>query len=233
MGLLGKQERSTSAEVATKALYNAIVDGVIEPGSFLRLQDLSDQLSMSMMPVREAIRELASLGLVEMIPHRGAQVRPLDLKDLVDTYRARLYLETRVLRVAVPKFGEKDARAARDALDQRAIAYAQGDAVTARAAHERFHFAIYRAADNEWLVNAITPGWRNSERYRSSSMRLTNVRERHDSEHQALLDAMSNHDAEQSVRILYGHLASAANSVANQLAGKDIWAELPAVEELL
>lgn len=96
------RKRQTTADFVLQALYLDILQGEYQPGSFLRLNDVAEQLGVSIMPVREAIRELASLGIVDSIPNRGAQVRYLSLDDLVETYRARLYLETLAIRLATP-----------------------------------------------------------------------------------------------------------------------------------
>src|SRR3954453_21421633 len=86
--------RKTAADEAERALFQGITSGAITPGAPLRLQDLANQLDMSMMPIREAIRRLQALGLVEVVPHKGAWVRPLTHDDLRDTYFTRLHLES-------------------------------------------------------------------------------------------------------------------------------------------
>jgi len=76
----------TASQAVTRVLLDAIVDGRIPPGKTLRLQEISDQLGLSMMPVREAIRQLAALDLVGIEPRRGARVRAMSVEDLQDTY---------------------------------------------------------------------------------------------------------------------------------------------------
>ena len=90
--MLPKAQVDSASDIAARELFDAIVDGRIPPGSPLRLKELSEQLGMSMMPVREAIRRLAALDLVEMEPRKGARVRERALADLQDTYFSRLHL---------------------------------------------------------------------------------------------------------------------------------------------
>jgi DNA-binding GntR family transcriptional regulator len=156
----------TASEVATRLILDAIVDGRFPPGTALRLQDISSQLGMSMMPVREAIRQLAAMDIVEMEPRRGARVREKTLEDLHDTYFSRLVLESTAIRESAARADADDAERAAAALADQEAAQARGDIMAARDAHERFHFALYEASRRSWLVRSILPGWRNSERYR-------------------------------------------------------------------
>src|SRR3972149_130660 len=66
----------------------------------LRLEELAHTLGMSISPVREAVRQLETLGLAVHVPHRGARVSELNIRDLYDLYEARLAPETPALRPA-------------------------------------------------------------------------------------------------------------------------------------
>ncbi|HUH54094.1 MAG TPA: GntR family transcriptional regulator [Microbacteriaceae bacterium] len=233
MQTLRAPERKTSVDLAVKSLYVDILDGIYPPGSFLRLNEVADQMGMSMMPVREAIRELAAMGIVESIPHRGAQVRALTIDDLIETYQGRLHLETLALRLGAPLFGEKEKNKAISANQQRIAAVEHGTTVDVVTAHEAFHFELYRSCRNPWIVKALLPGWRNAERYRSYSMRNEKLQNTLDAQHGLLIDAMAAQDTVAAVKLLHKHLTSAAQSVASELTGSDIMSQLPSVAELL
>src|SRR4029450_5865281 len=85
----GKGGRRTLAEHAAAELHQLILSGELPSGTPLRLVELASRLEMSQMPVREGLRRLEALGLVEIIPHRGAWVRDLSAGDLRDTYATR------------------------------------------------------------------------------------------------------------------------------------------------
>ena len=127
--------RPTAAEAATSALFNAIVDGRLAPGTHLRLQDLAEKFELSMMPVREALRRLEHLGLVEVEPHRGAFVRPMSLEDVVATYETRFLIEGEAASLAAQRFTDDQRRVAQQALDERARYLEAGDTEHARDAH--------------------------------------------------------------------------------------------------
>ena len=85
--------RTTTTAQVYEAVLAAVIDGTIAPGTHIRLQDLADDLGTSMQPVREALRQLAAVGIVDIEPHRGARVPELSDADFEDTYRTRLAVE--------------------------------------------------------------------------------------------------------------------------------------------
>ncbi|HEX3690779.1 MAG TPA: GntR family transcriptional regulator [Solirubrobacteraceae bacterium] len=198
--------RRTAAEEAESALLQGIMDGAITPGTPLRLQDLAAQLEMSMMPIREALRRLERLGLVEIVAHRGAWVRPLTRADLFDTYFTRMRLESTALLEAARRFDAECAAHARSLLSGKHAAEKRGDLMAARDLHERFHFSLYEASGSDWLMRSIHPLWRNSERYRVESMRNARHFRRNDAEHNLLIEALERHDGVGAVELIVSHL---------------------------
>lgn len=216
--MLSKAQLESASDVAAQALFDAIVDRKLPPGSPLRLKDLSEQLGMSMMPVREAIRRLAALDLVEIEPRKGARVRELTLADLEDTYFTRIHLEGLAAWEAAQRFTADDGARAAAALAELESAHAAGDRVAAREAHERFHFSIYEAAGRTWLSRSILPVWRNAERYRVEGMYRPDLIDERDREHAQLLAALIAGDGPDAVRWLTAHLTTSVNVAAQSLA---------------
>src|ERR1700761_7901835 len=99
----------TLAEKAYETLHTAILTGQLRPGARLPIEDLAGHLEMSPMPIREAVRRLDAVGLVENVPHRGARVTELSVADLAEVYEVRLALEVPAMRRAAERFS--DARA--------------------------------------------------------------------------------------------------------------------------
>jgi DNA-binding GntR family transcriptional regulator len=210
-------DRRTAGDEAEIALLRGIMDGTIPPGAPLRLQDLVGQLGMSMMPIREALRRLESLGLVDIIPHRGAWVRPLTRSDLYDTYFTRMHLEGQALLAAADRIGPAELELARTALADKRAAEARGEVAAARELHESFHFGLYAASGSEWLMRCIEPAWRNAERYRVESMRDPDHFRARDAEHSLIADALEQRDGVRAVALLVSHLRSSAELVAAEL----------------
>ncbi|MFD1507179.1 GntR family transcriptional regulator, partial [Georgenia yuyongxinii] len=174
----------------------------LKSGQSLSLKGLSDSLGMSAMPIREALRQLEGIGVVEIIPHRGARVRPLSLDDLVDTYDARIPLERALIRRTAARMDDATSARVRGVLDRQAEALATGNFAAARSAHEDFHLTLYRAAESPWLFRLCKQVWLNSERYQALTMtEYAHVHERR-LEHQAILDACQTHQPDKAEKAL-------------------------------
>jgi DNA-binding GntR family transcriptional regulator len=139
-------------QIVYEKLKDAIVSGVIKPGSKLSEIDLAEQLAVSRTPVREAIRQLAQTGLVTLTPRRGAYVTLPTEKDASDLYELRMALE--ILAVAdagkhIPK---------EELLRFREIFQAMTD----HTSHEQyvtedraFHQLIYTHCSNHFLSRTL------------------------------------------------------------------------------
>jgi DNA-binding GntR family transcriptional regulator len=95
------------SEIAARALREAILDGRLLPGARLVERDLADELHMSRVPVREALRQLMKEGLVSVVPHRGAVVSPVSASLVVDVFSARAVLEGMAARIAAPQLSDE------------------------------------------------------------------------------------------------------------------------------
>jgi DNA-binding GntR family transcriptional regulator len=238
--MLVKAQLESASDVAAQSLFDAIVDGRIPPGAPLRLKELSEQLGMSMMPIREAIRRLAALDLVEIEPRKGARVREMTLEDLQDTYFSRLHLESIAVWEAAKRFTVDDGERAAAALADRAAAEEAGDRVAERDAHERFHFAVYEASRRTWIVRSILPAWRNSERYRVEALRSHELQHERDNEHVQLLAALQRGNGPDAVRWIAAHLATSVRLSAESLGARpdsenqsDVESALPDVDDII
>ena len=91
-----------------RILMEHITNGTFAPGTELKEQHLARQLNVSATPVREALKRLASEGLVEIIPYRGAVVRTLNQREITEAYACREALERLAVSEAMEHMEEKD-----------------------------------------------------------------------------------------------------------------------------
>lgn len=89
--------RMTIGEMTYSILREAILTGALSPGEKLRQEALATTLDVSRIPVRSALMQLESEGLVEIRPHRGARVRQLTADFVKETYRIRKLLEAQAI----------------------------------------------------------------------------------------------------------------------------------------
>ena len=217
----------TLAERAFATLHEAIVTGVLAPGERLPIEELAEILEMSPMPIREALRLLDSVGLVENIPHRGARVTELSIDDLREVYEARLALEPLAVRHAAENFTDQDAQQAADRLAEHVRASKQRTLGPIWASHTAFHFALYDAANSRWMLRLIHPLWESSERYRFAMLPVRLNLDKRRLEHEQILQACIDHDPDRASLELRNHLARTANMIAAQMGGEELFELVP------
>jgi DNA-binding GntR family transcriptional regulator len=212
----------TLAEKAYETLHTAIITGALRPGARLPIEDLAEYLEMSPMPIREAVRRLDAVGLVENVPHRGARVMELSVTELAEVYEVRLALEVPAIRHAAERFSEARAEHAAEVLSQLE-AMADDASVATSEAHARFHFALYDAAQSAWLLRVIRPTWQVCERYALEWPQVRRLADRA-AEHREILAACEAHDPDRAARALREHLATTANSLAAAMGAQPLYA---------
>lgn len=217
----------TLAERAEQAIQDSIIEGEFGPGTRLTIDGLARQLDLSPMPVRDALRKLASTGFVEYAPHQGATVAEISIADLRDTWDARLALETLAIRRSALRFQPADRVPVELAIERHTSAIAQGELATARRAHRDIHMGLYGPSAYNWLDRLLEPVWVRSERYRSYSLAQRGTPEELAGEHHSLLAACVEHDPAAAAERLYTHLVRTANLVADRLTGEQLFSETP------
>lgn len=204
----------TLAEKAFISLHEAILTGTLRPGERIPIEELASALELSPMPVREAIRRLDGLGLVENIPHKGARVTELSIEDLREIYEARLSLEPLAIARAAQRFTSEDEARAKELL--AVMRSRQTAAAALWRAHSQLHMSLYRASGSPWLIRLIQPLWESSERYRHA-MDTAVSGSRHVRNHEVLVQACARHEPERAAFELSSHLVATANSLSSQL----------------
>lgn len=214
-------EDRTLVDVATRELREVILSGELKPGAQLVLTELAQRLSMSVMPVREAIGRLQAEGLVDQIPHRGARVSPVSAADLEDLYAVRIALETLATREAAARFTEEDYERLSGVLEEYVKAYEAEDAARGREMHSQFHLGIYELSGSPWLMRTIPSLWDAADRYRrlSATLRGT-LKERH-KEHQYILDCCGKRDPEAASAALEEHLRRTMTVVKAEIGNQE------------
>lgn len=219
----GGASHRTLAEKAFGMLHDAIVTGALQPGERLPIEDVAAATGMSPMPIREALRRLDGVGLVENIPHRGARVADLSVSDLKEVYDSRLMLEVPAIGRAAENFTEEDEKLAAEWLERLGDTLEREQNAEALEAHTGFHFALYRAASSRWLVRLISPLWDSAERYRASKVGVTALFRSRVDEHQRLLDACREGKVELAEARLWNHLVRTANLIAVEMGGPELY----------
>jgi len=140
-------------------LRDSILSGEFEPGTWLRQQRLADELGVSQMPIREALKELAAQGLVEHIPYRGVRVLELSPEDVADLYAHRSFLEGMAARAAAQNVTPELIAELRALQAQMEEHQAPEDLEIYRELNRRFHEVIFTASRRPYLIRTLKQLW--------------------------------------------------------------------------
>ena len=220
MATSGALARSVLADQVKDRLLEEILAGRYAPDARIVETQVARELGTSQAPVREALRGLAALGVVEITPFRGARVRRPTRSELLEAYAVRSALETLAARLAVPQMRDADLAGLSDLMDRMQSAARAGDGHAVAEADARFHGRIVELAANGTLMKV----WRSLEPF--SRTYLTLVVPGADPKwsadlHTPILAALRARDVDAVVAALEQHFADVAANMARRLPTDD------------
>jgi DNA-binding GntR family transcriptional regulator len=139
-------------EAVVNRLRDMIIEGQLAPGARLPEAQLGGQLGVSRTPLREAIKFLASEGLVELLPGRGAQVRRFSPKDIEDMLTVLKTLEVLAARTACVRASDAGIAGVRALHDRMLVFYERRQRLDYYKLNQQIHTTIVALADNEPLA---------------------------------------------------------------------------------
>jgi DNA-binding GntR family transcriptional regulator len=145
----------TKADRAYTTIRERILSGAYGPGYRLVIDTLGEELGVSALPIREAIRRLQAEGLVVFRPNAGAQVAPADPSLFEESMRVLAVLEGYATALAAAEI-DADGIATLEALNERMVECMERlDTLGFGAANREFHLAIYEHCPNPYLVELL------------------------------------------------------------------------------
>ncbi|HLE67260.1 MAG TPA: GntR family transcriptional regulator [Burkholderiales bacterium] len=209
-------------EEAVDRLRDLIIQGRLAPGARLNERVLCQQLGISRTPLREAFKVLATEGLVELLPNRGAIVAGLDPTRLEQTFAVMGALEALAGELACGNATVQQLDDIRALHYEMLAAHARGDLAGYFRHNQAIHLKLAEASGNPVLAHAYRQLNANVRRARY----MANLsRERWDAavrEHEAILSALLARDAPRLKRLLAEHLGSKLASVLGALAERAV-----------
>lgn len=188
------------------AIEHDIVTGVFASGDRLDEARLAQRYAVSRTPIREALRQLASAGLVEIRPHRGAFVVELSATELVEMFEVMAELEGMCGRLAARRLTpDREAGLLRHHEDCLR-AEQDGDTDAYYYTNEAFHQEIYGASRNGFLQRQALTLHKRLKPYRRLQLRTPGRVHNSRQEHQEIVDAICAGDGETAERALKAHI---------------------------
>lgn len=209
-----------SAQQIVNNLYEKILSGVLKPGERLAEVALAEKFRISRGPVREALRHLASMGLLTVTPNVGASVRVITEIEARDLYELRTALESEAAFLAAKRIDdtgrERIARLVATHADTMSL-HPVG-AYVPQHGDSDFHSLVAHLSGNALLINALT-----QELY----PQLVLLRRQHQNvrgrgqvalmEHQRITEAIQSGDAELAALLMRRHLQFSWQALISQL----------------
>ena len=183
-----------------------ILQGILKAGDKITERDLAERLGMSRAPVREAIRELISVGLLEQISARQIVVRQLLLSEVKEIFSIREMLEAKAAATAAERIAESDLQEL-DKLHAEMKRIANSDDLADYFdLNIQFHKLIHTVADSPRLMNLIDQVMRESLLFRSRSLANHENIQKSIEEHEQLIKAFKEHDQQLASILMARHI---------------------------
>lgn len=211
----GLSDPRNLSEQAHERIRRDILNGELFPGDKLQIEAISERYGIGIAPVREALNRLSSEGLVERKSQRGFFVTKISMSSLEELVKTRIWLETLALRESIH-------HATEEWEEQLVLAYHRLARTNRRMPpeagrelseewelrHKEFHLLLLDRCGSSWLMGFCSTMMDQAVRYRSLSMNLHPSllrREGAAAEHEALLTAAIDRDADRACRLLTDH----------------------------
>lgn len=190
----------------TERLRSMVASGVLKPGSWIDEQKLSEELGVSRTPFREAMRILASEGILRIEPRKGCYVTELTDNDLNDIFPLMAILEGRCAYEAAEKATDQAIQSL-ESLHQRLKKYADEKNIDDYySTNRQIHEAIQNLAGNEWLTNMVNDLRRILNLSRHRSLHHKGRIEESCQEHLSIFSALQSRDAMKAESLMKTHI---------------------------
>jgi DNA-binding GntR family transcriptional regulator len=206
------------SEELREAIEEKIAFGTWPPGMRLDESALAILFGVSRTPLREALIQLSSLGVVEIRPHRGAVVAALEPQRLIEMFEVMAELEAMCARLAARRITAQELLELRAAHEECSEQAAHAEENAYYYANERFHAVIYRASHNHYLAEQADLMHRRLRVYRRLQLRARGRLASSFDEHGSVVEAIASGDAELAATRLRDHVRVQGDRFADLLA---------------
>ena len=219
----GTVQRKSLKEEVFEVLHGRIIAGQYSAGEWLRQEDISTRLGVSMTPVREALDLLVSAGLAERVPYRGVRVLEPTSKEILNSYGMRLLLESAAVFAAARSATSAQISELCTILSESRSLVTLNDMSRQRVLSRQLHSAIVAASGNPQLhriyitVLNTFPDWMLYEYLFRHPELLDQSMNNEYREHGAIVEAVACHDARMAVERTLEHLLNRGRELETYL----------------
>ena len=183
-----------------------ILSGALRPGQRISIAELSRDLAVSTIPIREAMRLLESEALVESAPHQAPVVSDVRIEELQEIYDLRRLIECDTARRGLERVDDAGIGAVESALEALLAADPQDHESGFWEAHRQFHFVVLEAGLDHWRTRILGRLWQAAERYQRLNTLVFGSVDGETSAHIEIANAFMSRDSERLVHAISEHL---------------------------
>jgi DNA-binding GntR family transcriptional regulator len=215
--MLVSEEKGLLSDQIRLALTDEITTGHLKPGSALDEQQIADRFGASRTPVREALRQLAVTGLVELRPRRGVIVAPMTAERVLDMFETMAEVEAMCVRLATFRITPMERSRLFNMHEASGALVRDGDVNLYDTFNLEFHGAIYYATHNEFMAEQALAIRSRLMAFRRMQLRLSDRLTRSHAEHGEVIGAMASGDGEEAARRMRAHMLNASGPLATYI----------------
>ncbi len=198
-------ERTVLRREIKEYILQAILYGELREGQRIVETQLAQHLGVSQSPVREALRELEQMGVLQSEPYRGVTVRALTTRDLQEMYRVRAVLEEMAVREATARMDDAAVKEISDIVDGMVTAAEEDDVHELVTLDVSFHRRIVESSENSFLLRM----WELAHPASWTFITITIFRQQLDyvaKRHRDIVDAITSRDAKKAAAVVRKHI---------------------------
>jgi DNA-binding GntR family transcriptional regulator len=206
------------ADLKSRAIYLALRERIlsndIAPGTRLVMRDVANRYEASDIPVREALRMLERDGLVETAPYRGARVTTLTAKEVEETYFIRSHLESIATGLAAERITDSELAQLDVLMTRMKAAVDAQDGPAFSDLNREFHRTIVASCGNDMLRELTMDIWQRHSGFQRVFRMVPGRIATSQTEHEGIMAALREHDAETAARLALLHKRSVRDAVS-------------------
>lgn len=215
-----KINRSTLPEIVAERLSEMIIEGEIQAGSRLNERELCERLGVSRTPLREAFRLLASEGLIDIEPNKGAKIPILSETDIRENFAVLSALEALSGKLACLHATNAQISKIQALTDRMEECYQKNDLSRYYRLNRKIHEQLLAASQNSLLEQVYTRLNRRIQNLRFQSNLDRKKWQNAMEEHLAMMDALTQRNAEQLAKLMQTHMTRKCETVIKELGSK-------------
>ncbi len=201
-----KFEKETNREYALRVIKENIVNLELAPGSMISEQDIANELNLSRTPVHEAMQELSSTKIIEILPQRGSHVSLIDMALVDEAIFVRATIESAITEMACKQAEEKDIQNMEENITLQKFYYEKSNLDKIMELDNAFHEMMYKITNKMQCYYMVRLMSIHYDRIRELNLHSFNP-ERIIKEHEEILESFKNKDSNAARAALTKHLS--------------------------